>query len=163
MELIIEESSEVVKPTKRVQFDENGNKVVAIPSNQQQRRIDQQALYVQQQNARKILKEIDQGIQMTYDDILAKMGVRLPVRDGSRPTASELGSRPTAPNLPPPQAPQPAVQNSYIYNKYFNKAENNTPVIRRPTTLNEYAKMLVDDLKQQRKNKQIKPKKLVYF
>jgi len=53
-------------------------------------------------------------------------------------------------------------RNSYIYNKYF-KNELDKPTddgIRRPKTINEYKKMLLDDLLKKRHMQQIKSKQI---
>ena len=57
--------------------------------------------------------------------------------------------------------PNPNIpQNSYIYNKYF-KDTNVKPEIRRPKTISEYRAMIIQDIIQRRKIKQMKSVKLM--
>lgn len=52
-------------------------------------------------------------------------------------------------------------QNNYIYNKYFKDVNQMQPTVRRPRTLQEYKRMLVEDYIQTQKIKQIKSTKLI--
>jgi hypothetical protein len=56
---------------------------------------------------------------------------------------------------------QQSQQNSYIYNKYFSNEINDTPHIRVPKNVTEYKNMLISDLLQKQKIKQIKSTKLI--
>jgi len=63
----------------------------------------------------------------------------------------------------------PAVKNSYIYNKYFKDYQdvtNDEPVIRVPKTMEEYRQMLLDDkikhIEQVKRINEIKSKKLFF-
>lgn len=56
---------------------------------------------------------------------------------------------------------QHSQQNSYIYNKYFSNETNDTPHIRVPKNVTEYKNMLISDLLQKQKIKQIKSTKLI--
>ena len=56
---------------------------------------------------------------------------------------------------------EPSQQNSYIYNKYFKNEAPNTPNVRTPQTLQEYRDMLIHDIIQKQKVKQIKSTKLI--
>jgi hypothetical protein len=124
--------------------------------------------------------------QITYDDILAKMGMfvsngKLHLLDENIPqhtntnssynsnTNNNYNSNYNSNNNyntnnnqftqrkyePNPNIPQ----NSYIYNKYF-KDTNVKPEIRRPKTIAEYRAMIIQDIIQRRKIKQIKSVKL---
>jgi hypothetical protein len=53
------------------------------------------------------------------------------------------------------------IQNSYIHNKYFSNENQFEPQIRVPKTLLEYRNMLVHDIIQRQKIKQMKSTKLV--
>jgi hypothetical protein len=59
-------------------------------------------------------------------------------------------------------APEPEIENSYIYNKYFkdNKQQQKME-IRRPKTIEEYRSMLRDDHIQRQRIKRIKSTKLL--
>jgi hypothetical protein len=59
------------------------------------------------------------------------------------------------------QAYQQPQQNSYIYNKYFNNEVNDQPDVRVPRNLQEYKNMLMHDILQKHRIKQIKSTKLV--
>jgi hypothetical protein len=52
-------------------------------------------------------------------------------------------------------------QNSYIYNKYFSNEMQNVDLVRRPKTVLEYRNMLIQDIIQKQKGKQIKSTKLI--
>lgn len=101
--------------------------------------------------------------QLTYDDILSKMGMfvmngelhlkgngnyHLPQNNTSKMNTSQ----PTNVQIP---------QNSYIYNKYFKDALNSEEQPQRPRTLLEYRDMLIKDIIQKARIKQIKSKKLI--
>ena len=53
------------------------------------------------------------------------------------------------------------IQNSYIHNKYFSNENHAEPQVRVPRTLQEYRNMLVHDIIQKQKIKQMKSTKLV--
>lgn len=103
--------------------------------------------------------------ELTYDDILSKMGMfvvngELHLKGNnyipSKTTTSKMNtSQPT--NSQIPQIPQ----NSYIYNKYFKDAFNEEEEPRMPRTLLEYRDMLIKDIIQKTRIKQIKSKKLI--
>jgi hypothetical protein len=60
-----------------------------------------------------------------------------------------------------PQQSQAYQQNSYIYNKYFNNEVNDQPDVRVPRNLQEYKNMLMHDILQKHRIRQIKSTKLV--
>ena len=59
------------------------------------------------------------------------------------------------------QEQNPQIQNSYIYNKYFNDEKNETPSVRVPRNIYEYRDMLLHDILQKQRIKQIKSTKMV--
>jgi hypothetical protein len=58
-------------------------------------------------------------------------------------------------------ASQQTMQTGYIYNKYFNNEPTNVPNVRTPKTLIEYRNMLIDDIIQKHRIRQIKNTKLI--
>ena len=52
-------------------------------------------------------------------------------------------------------------QNSYIYNKYFSDEIKDTPNVRVPKNLTEYRNMLIHDILQKQRIKQVKSTKLI--
>lgn len=91
--------------------------------------------------------------KVSYDDILLKMGMF--VADGK--LHFNQNKNPNQIENPVAQVPD----NSYIYNKYFNsdlsKAE---PTVRVPKNIQEYRDMLIHDIRQKQRIKQIKSTKL---
>jgi hypothetical protein len=90
---------------------------------------------------------------VTYDDIMNKMGIFS--KDGK---LYQL--------LPQTQVKQTQSQvnhkNSYIYNKYFNKQEQQQqPEIRVPKSIQEYKMMLVQSYIEREKIRRIKSTKLI--
>ena len=87
--------------------------------------------------------------QISYDDILNNMGMfvsegKLHLLDGQQKT--------------PVQNP---VENSYIYNKYFQNNDYAQPFVQRPLTPLEYRDMLIKDIIQKCRIKQMKSTKLI--
>jgi len=123
--------------------------------------------------------------KVSYDDILTNMGMYLENGKlrliGSKHTQNQSEPSPplTSPvissppvtqanpltKLPRPiqQEPRPLEQNnSYIYQKYFkNGATTEVQGIRKPQTIQEYRDMLISDIIQKYKIKQIKSSKLI--
>ena len=118
--------------------------------------------------------------QISYDDILTKLGMF--VADGklhllenqTEQTKQQIkqqynnnkqSNQQQTPNKQQyqkqNQPSQPYQQNSYIYNKYFSNETNDTPHIRVPKNVTEYKNMLISDLLQKQKIKQIKSTKLI--
>ena len=60
-----------------------------------------------------------------------------------------------------PVQDQSGLQNSYIYNKYFKGKEQSEDKVRRPLTLMEYRRMILNDIIQKRRIRQIKSTKLM--
>ena len=109
--------------------------------------------------------------QVSYDDILSKMGMfvadgqlhlldnqPLKVQDQIKQQINQtnLTNQTNQTNLN--QAP---IKNSYIYNKYFSNEMQNVDLVRRPKTVLEYRNMLIQDIIQKQKGKQIKSTKLI--
>jgi hypothetical protein len=66
--------------------------------------------------------------------------------------------KPPLQNQPPINVDQ---QNSYIYNKYFSEEIRDTPNVRVPKNLIEYRNMLIQDIVQKQRIKQVKSTKLI--
>lgn len=101
--------------------------------------------------------------QVTYDDILSKMGMFV-VNGELHLKGNNQHNIPTNKNTnsPPSYNSQQTVpQNSYIYNKYFKDTFNSEDEPERPRTLLEYRDMLVRDIIQKARIRQIKSKKLI--
>lgn len=103
--------------------------------------------------------------KVSYDDILNKLGMfvaegKLHLLDGQgqQPNSKLLtkGQRQEAPVI---QEPNPN-QNSYIYNKYFQN-NNHEAEPQRPLTPLEYRDMLIRNIIQKHKMKQMKSTKLI--
>ena len=124
--------------------------------------------------------------KVSYDDILAKMGMfvsdgKLHLLDGKpkeqvqqiqkqqiqKQTYLEkeqfLRDYPKQPTLTSENVyKEPLVQqNSYIYNKYFKNEPNVEQGVRVPQTLQEYRNMLIQDIIQKQRIKQVKSTKLM--
>ena len=95
--------------------------------------------------------------KVTYDDILNSIGITFENGKMYKKSQEQI-------NQPNANANGNAIpQNSYIYNKYFKDelSNNNTEGIRRPKSINEYKAMLVHDILQKKKIRQIKSTKLI--
>ena len=117
----------------------------------------------------------EQKPKISYDDILNKMGMF--VSDGKLHLVDNLNqdqlnqiNQQKQPNQPkqtkqiiykeePVQTNIP--QNSYIYNKYFSNEKTEEPSIRVPRNVYEYRNMLIQDIIQKRKIRQLKSTKLI--
>jgi hypothetical protein len=118
----------------------------------------------------------EQKPKLSYDDILSKMGMfvaegQLHLLD-NQPLEVQQQIRQQIRKTNPinkvteqyVEQPQPIQnqQNSYIYNKYFSNEMQNTDVGPRvPRSLQEYRNMLLQDLIQKQRVKQMKSTKLV--
>ena len=103
--------------------------------------------------------------QVSYDDILNKLGMfvangKLHLLDGQQQPPSNRAEVPK-PHVSNPN-PTPN-QNTYIYNKYFqnNQYDQNQGIEQRPMTPLEYRDMLIKNIIQKHKIKQMKSTKLV--
>ena len=102
--------------------------------------------------------------QVSYDDILSKMGMF--VADGqlhlleNQPLKVQEEIKQQI-NQDQSQIQQQVGQSSYIYNKYFSNETQNVDLVRRPKTVLEYRNMLIQDIIQKQKAKQIKSTKLI--
>ena len=120
----------------------------------------------------------EQKPKLSYDDILSKMGMfvaegQLHLLDNqplevqeqikqqirkTKPVKQEYVEQPQQQYI---EQPQPN-QNSYIYNKYFSNEMQNTDVGPRvPRNLQEYRNMLLQDIIQKQRVKQMKSTKLI--
>jgi len=102
--------------------------------------------------------------QISYEDILAKMGMF--ISDGKlHLTKNEQKSNKITQqtnNYQKPMQPNDAIpKNSYIYNKYFSKQMEQQDNISRPMNILEYRDKLIKDIIQKKKISQIKSTKLV--
>ena len=96
--------------------------------------------------------------QISYDDILNKMGMF--VANGKLHLVDGQQSIPLKHPNPNPN-PNP-VQNSYIYNKYFqNNGYEEQQQVQRPLSALEYRDLLIKDIIQKQKIKQMKSTKLI--
>ena len=121
----------------------------------------------------------EQKPKLSYDDILSKMGMfvaegQLHLLDNQPLEVQEQIKRQIRKTKPVKQVAEQYVeqpqqnqnqnqnQNSYIYNKYFSNEMQNTDVGPRvPRNLQEYRNMLLQDLIQKQRIKQMKSTKLV--
>lgn len=118
--------------------------------------------------------------KISYDDILAKMGMfvadgELHLLDGKpqkqvqqiKKMAANTNTNANTNAVKQVQLAKPipttvaSEQNSYIYNKYFKNEASSNPNVRTPQTLQEYRDMLIHDIIQKQKVKQIKSTKLI--
>ena len=103
--------------------------------------------------------------KVSYDDILNKLGMfvaegKLHLLDGQgQQPNSKLLTKSQRQETPVIQEPNPN-QNSYIYNKYFQN-NNHEAEPQRPLTPLEYRDMLIRNIIQKHKMKQIKSTKLI--
>jgi hypothetical protein len=121
---------------------------------------------------------VEQKPKMSYDDILSKMGMfvaegQLHLLDNQpikvQEQIQQQYSQKNAVKQPryveqQEQSQQPqfeSIQNSYIHNKYFNNENQAKPQVRVPKSLQEYRNMLIHDIIQKQKIKQLKSTKLV--
>jgi len=103
--------------------------------------------------------------KVSYDDILNKLGMfvaegKLHLLDGQgQQPNSKLLTKSQRQETPVIQEPNPN-QNSYIYNKYFQNNYHETEP-QRPLTPLEYRDMLIRNIIQKHKMKQMKSTKLI--
>ena len=108
---------------------------------------------------------------LSYDDILNNMG--MVVVNGKLHLVNTLGQvkqgqnqvkqtqNQEKQNQKPVNQEKQTQENSYIYNKYFSSSTNEEPDIRVPKDVNEYKRMLMQDIIQKIKIKRMKSTKLV--
>jgi hypothetical protein len=103
----------------------------------------------------------EQKPKISYDEILSKMGMF--VSNGQLHLSDEAPIQPKQQQQPiQNNNPISTPQNSYIYNKYFsNEMKNMNVGPRVPKSLQEYRDMLVQDILQKQRIKQIKSTKLI--
>jgi hypothetical protein len=143
----------IIKKDNKVRFNSNINETVT--------------------NTKSVLKKMvrphvpEKKPQVSYDDILSKMGMfvadgQLHLLDNQPLKVQEQIKQ----QINQSQGEEPPglgnAQNSYIYNKYFsNEMQNVDNGPRVPKTLLEYRNMLIQDIIQKQKAKQIKSTKLI--
>jgi hypothetical protein len=107
---------------------------------------------------------------MSYEDILSKMGMfvadgRLHLLDENHAQSSNRSVSKQQPvqNVQKPkyEANPNIPKDSYIYNKYFSDVNIIPNPIRKPVNLLEYRNMLINDILQKSRIKQIKSTKLM--
>lgn len=103
----------------------------------------------------------------TYDEILGKMGMAM-AADGKRVVLKSTATTATTATSTTPAFqpnPHPQISNSAIYNKYFSSQAMKSPYVapKRPTTLPEYAQMVLDDVRERERIKRVKSKKIIYW
>ena len=155
----------IIKKDNKVRFNSNINETVTSAINPN----------------KSVLKKMvrphvpDKKPQVSYDDILSKMGMfvadgqlhlldnqPLKVQEQIKQQISQSQNQGQSQGQNQGQNQGQGQQNSYIYNKYFsNEMLSDEPLIRRPKTLLEYRDMLIQDLIQKQKVKQIKSTKLI--
>jgi hypothetical protein len=103
---------------------------------------------------------------MSYDDILNKMGMfvaegKLHLMDNlnTKQQKQILQQNQNQNRVEVEQVPL-TKQNTYIHNKYFNNDVKETPAVRVPKNVYEYRNMLINDILQRQKIKQLKSTKL---
>ena len=119
--------------------------------------------------------------KISYDDILKKMGMFVangqlhlvenqPKQIQEQIRQQYINSKNSSninktPNPNPNPTPNPTPidhQNSYIYNKYFSEEiRDNTQNVRVPKNLTDYRNMLIHDILQKQRIKQVKSTKLI--
>ena len=105
--------------------------------------------------------------QVSYDDILNKLGMfvangKLHLLDGQQQAPLNQAEVPKQQVSNPNPNPNPNPnQNSYIYNKYFQNNQYDQGQEQRPMTPLEYRDMLIKNIIQKHKIKQMKSTKLV--
>lgn len=159
------------KQTNKVRFDESTIKP------QQQPITQQQPIKPSLSNVKRPQMP-EPKPRISYDDILGKMGMfvadgQLHLLDGkpqkqvqqiqqaiNKNTNTTNTNTNTVKQVQLDKPIDPA-QNSYIYNKYFNNEVTTNPSVRKPQTIQEYRDMLIHDIIQKHKVKQIKSTKLI--
>jgi hypothetical protein len=165
----------VTKKTNKVTFNNNTNNdnTILRPMNQS----------IPKPYAKMVRPHVPEPkSQISYDDILTKLGMF--VADGrlhllenqteqtkqqikqqysnkKQLSQQQQSNQQYQKQNQPSQQNQPYQQNSYIYNKYFSNETQDTPHIRVPKNVTEYKNMLISDLLQKQKIKQIKSTKLI--
>jgi len=160
----------VVKQNNKVRFVDQPNIPSQIPSQIPNQNIKP---YMSGPKAKMVRPTVPPTkSQISYDDILSKMGMfvangKLHLLDGQQQQQQQQQPKKTDYNraeVPKPQVSNPNPnQNSYIYNKYFqnNQYDQDQGQEQRPMTSLEYRDMLIKNIIQKHKIKQMKSTKLV--
>ena len=122
-----------------------------------------------EENANHPPNKIEPKKQISYEDILNKMNMyisngKLYQNVNGNTTNNNKYNQQTQPQQTQLQTqahPQNIPQNSYIYNKYFSNEQTQQPTIRKPKTLQEYKRMLLQDAIQRQRIKQLKSKQIM--
>ena len=124
-----------------------------------------------------VVKEVKEKQNMSYDDILKSMNVtlvngKLVLSKGTANTTEQYVKQPEVAQTKKVQFSQEPipqeVKNSAIYNKYFKTYNSVQPTVevRRPKSIEEYRKMLLEDkikrIQAKRRIAMIKPKTLFF-
>ena len=170
------------------EFEQDNNMYEEIPENTFSKKVIKNVHFDDKQkpthqpipkvNAKMVRPKMpNQAPKISYEDILSKMGMF--VSDGKLHLVDRNTLTPekqkelmdyqrnkqyqSPPNDQPinQNIPQNQNQNSYIYNKLFKDQIQHQPTVRKPKTIQEYKRMLVEDYLIREKNKQIKSTKLV--
>ena len=103
---------------------------------------------------------------MSYDDILAKMGMyvdngKLHLMNTQVTPHPHVKKEINQPQQQLSSALKSEMKNSYIYNKYFKHELKEEPQVRIPKTKEEYKQMLISRILERERIKRIKSKKLI--
>ena len=165
-------------------YDLNDNMYDEIPENSKKVHFSQAAPSVKNitpTQTKSAIKKVtrphvpEQKPKLSYDDILSKMGMfvaegqlhlldnqPLEVQEQIRHQIKKTKPVKQEQYLEQPYQNQNQNQNSYIYNKYFSNEMQNTDLGPRvPRNLQEYKNMLLQDLIQKQRVKQMKSTKLI--
>ena len=122
---------------------------------------------IPRENAKMVRPKIqNKQPQISYEDIMAKMGMfvangKLHLMDNNPQGYQQIKNihqqhqqkqQPSNTNIP---------QNSYIYNKYFKEELQPQNEIRRPMTVHEYKRKVLENFMQRQRINQIKSRKLL--
>ena len=120
---------------------------------------------IPRENAKMVRPKIqNKQPQISYEDIMAKMGMfvangKLHLMDNNPQGYQQIK------NIQQQQKQQQSntniPQNSYIYNKYFKEELHPQNEIRRPMTVHEYKRKVLENFMQRQRINQIKSRKLL--
>ena len=142
----------------KVSYDDILSKMGMFVADGQLHLLDNQPLNVQQQ-----IKQ-QHAYQSQNQSAMQNQSFNKPYQAQAyqQPHSQAYQSQPqNQPQQSQPQQSQAYQQNSYIYNKYFNNEVNDQPDVRVPRNLQEYKNMLMHDILQKHRIRQIKSTKLV--
>jgi hypothetical protein len=111
------------------------------------------------QQVEQITKQIQQPVRQQQQPVRQQ---QQPVRQQQQPVRQE--QQPVRQQQQPVRQEQPEQvdqRNSYIYNKYFNNEPTEQQDVRRPQSVQEYRDMLIRDILQKHRIRQMKSSKLI--